>query len=180
MLLTHSGMKHLFYISSFLIGIFLFSCTKQDRENTVIDQEKRIDTYISSLTDVRVVRRDGSNRIVVKEGPSGADTLAAGDSVRFYYAGYVFSGGKGDLFVTNNAEVAQENNFVTDGAAEKKKVDKKDLIPGLYSGMIGAREGETCHIVFSAKYGFDNTVVYNIPKLTPLFFEIWIEEVIKN
>ena len=32
----------------------------------------------------------------------------------------------------------------------------------------------------SAKYGYDNDVVYNVPKMSPLIFEVWIEDVVKN
>jgi hypothetical protein len=28
--------------------------------------------------------------------------------------------------------------------------------------------------------GFGNTVVYNVPKLTPLIFEVWVEGIVKN
>ena len=164
-----------------MAGMLLLSCTKQDRENTVIDQEARIDSYISQLPDLmRVVRREGANRIVTEEGPAGADTLARGDSVLFHYAGYVFANGKGALFATSREEVAESYGFVTDGEPQKRKIDRDDLIPGLYNGLIGARKGEACQIVFSAKYGFGNTPVYKLPRLTPLLFEVWIEDVIKN
>ena len=51
-----------------------FSCTKEDRNNTIVNQEESIDRYISSLDGVRVVRNGGSNRIVHTEG-TGTDSL---------------------------------------------------------------------------------------------------------
>jgi FKBP-type peptidyl-prolyl cis-trans isomerase len=54
------------------------------------------------------------------------------------------------------------------------------LQSGLANGLAGVKAGEKCDIVFSAKYGFGNTVVYNVPKLTPLIFEVWVEGIVKN
>ena len=54
------------------------------------------------------------------------------------------------------------------------------MISGLNTGLEGVLQGEKCDIMFSAKYGYNNDVVYNVPKLSPLFFEIWIERIIKN
>ena len=54
------------------------------------------------------------------------------------------------------------------------------MVSGLVNGLVGAKKGEKCDIVFSAKYGFNNTVVYNVPKLSPLIFEVWIEDIVKN
>ena len=161
------------------ILFFLSACTKEDRNNTIVNQEERIDRYITSLGDIKVVRNGGSNRIVYTEG-HGADSLAIGDSVSFYYAGYVFSNGKGALFATNNPQIAQEKNFPLSGEIENRILSEGNMISGLANGLAGAKEGEKCDIVFSAEYGFGNTVVYNVPKLTPLIFEVWVEGIVKN
>ena len=167
----------------FILGIFaalaVLSCTKEDRENTIISQEESIDKYISSLQNVRIARNGGSNRIVYTEGTS-EEVLAAGDSIKFYYAGYIFTGNKGSLFATNNPEVAEAAGFPVQGGIFKCILDNSSLIPGLAQGLEGARAGERCDIVFSAKYGFNNTVVYNVPKLSPLIFEVWVEDIVKN
>lgn len=171
------GMKKYILIVALICG--LFSCTKQDRENTIIDQEESIDKYLVSLgADAQIVRNEISSRIIIKKG--SGEGIVPGDSVYFYYAGYIFSNGKGELFATNNREVAKEAHFVTDGVVVGKVVGSGDLLSGLSSGLVGAMPGETCNIVFSAKYGFNNTVVYNVPKLSPLFFEVWVEHVVKN
>ena len=117
--------------------------------------------------------------MVYTEG-NGRDTLALGDSVRFFYAGYVFSNGKGTLFATNDTIVANKNDFNLDGGVEGKILSSKDMLAGLANGLVGARAGEKCDVVFSAKYGYDNDVVYNVPKMSPLIFEVWIEDVVKN
>ncbi len=170
-------MKNLILIFSFFC---ICACTKQDRENTIIDQEKNIDAYITGLgEDAKVIRNGGSNRIIVKEGEG--DGIVRGDSVIFYFAAYIFSNsGKGELFATNNKDVAKENNFNTDGVQQRKILGEKSLLAGLNNGLEGVKKGEVCNILFSAKYGYGNTVVYNVPKLSPLFFEIWIESVVKN
>ncbi|MEF9931351.1 MAG: FKBP-type peptidyl-prolyl cis-trans isomerase [Bacteroidales bacterium] len=169
--------KYIFLI--LLFGCYLSSCTKQDRDNTIIDQEESIDNYISSLgANAKVIRNGNVSRVIVKEG--SGEEIVAGDSVIFYYAAYIFSSGKGELFATNNIEVAKASEFKTDGKLERRVVGSKDMLVGLSSGLVGAKRGETCNIVFSAKYGYNNTVVYNVPKLSPLFFEVWIESIIKN
>ena len=157
----------------------LFSCTKEDRKNQLVQQEEAIDRYISSLKNVRIARNGGSNRVVFTEG-YGADSLALGDSVKFYYAGYIFSSGKGKLFATNDTTVALKNSFELSGGIESRVLSSSDLVIGLANGLVGAREGEKCEVVFSAKYGFENDIVYNVPKMSPLIFEVWVEGIVKN
>lgn len=157
----------------------LFSCTKEDRKNQLVQQEEAIDRYISSLKNVRIARNGGSNRVVFTEG-YGADSLALGDSVKFYYAGYIFSSGKGKLFATNDTTVALKNSFELSGGIERRVLSSSDLVIGLANGLVGAREGEKCEVVFSAKYGFENDIVYNVPKMSPLIFEVWVEGIVKN
>jgi FKBP-type peptidyl-prolyl cis-trans isomerase len=157
---------------------FLLSCTKQDRENTIINQEAAIDSYISTLEPVEVVRNNGSNRVVVSAGKEGTE-VAQGDSLYIRYAGYIFSRGKGSLFATNDRDVAQVNSFPLQHSPYKMKLGDTGMINGLLHGLEGVKEGEHCYIIFSAKYGFNNQVVYNIPKLSPLFFEVWVDKVIR-
>ena len=106
--------------------------------------------------------------------------MEIGDSVKFYYAGYVFSNGKGSLFATNDTLVAKNNGFELSGGIEEKVLSSRDMVRGLANGLVGAKAGEKCEVVFSAKYGYDNDVVYNVPKMSPLIFEIWVEGIVKN
>ena len=170
-------MKNILYIVCSLL--LLFSCAKEDRKNLLVNQEAAIDRYISSLEDVRIARNGGSNRIILEEG-RGADSLALGDSVKFYYAGYVFSNGKGPLFATNDTTVALSKGFELSGGIEKKLLSQKEMVRGLALGLVGAKVGEKCEVVFSAKYGYDNDMVYNVPKMSPLIFEIWVDGIVKN
>jgi FKBP-type peptidyl-prolyl cis-trans isomerase len=157
----------------------MLSCTKEDRKLALVTQEENIDKYINNLRGVRIARNGGSNRLVFTEG-RGTDSLALGDSVKFYYAGYVFSNGKGPLFATNDTLVAKNNGFELSGGIEEKVLSSKDMVRGLANGLVGAKAGEKCEVVFSAKYGYDNDVVYNVPKMSPLIFEIWVEGIVKN
>lgn len=170
-------MKRILYIMC--LCVVLFSCTKEDRNLKLVTQEENIDKYITSLRGVRIARNGGSNRLVYTEG-KGRDSLALGDSVKFYYAGYLFSNGKGALFATNDTLTAEKNNFELSGGVEAKVLSSKDMLDGLANGLVGAKAGEKCDIVFSAKYGYDNDIVYNVPKMSPLIFEVWVEGIVKN
>ena len=170
-------MKRIIYI---LCCVLLFaSCAKEDRNLMLVNQEESIDKYISSLKNVRVARNGGSNRVVVTEG-KGTDSLQTGYVVNFYYAGYTFYNGKGALFVTNNPEVAQAQNFPLSGGVESAVLGSGSLVSGLDKGLEGAKAGEMCQIVFSAKYGYGNEAVYNVPKMSPLIFDVWVESISKN
>ncbi len=170
-------MKRIIYI---LCCVLLFvSCVKEDRNLMLVNQEESIDRYISSLKDVRVTRNGGSNRVVFTEG-KGTDSLQVGDKVNFYYAGYIFYNGKGSLFVTNNPDVAKKQNFPLNGDMESAVLGSGTLISGLERGLAGAKAGEICQIVFSAKYGYGNQPVYNVPKMSPLIFDVWVESISKN
>ncbi len=166
-------------ITSLLLAIALISCTKQDRENTIINQEASIDKYISSLQNVTVVRNGGSNRVIIEQGNEGSEA-ALGDSILIRYAGYIFStSGKGKLFATNDSTTAAKNDFPQQISPFGLQLGETDLVKGLTLGLEGVKEGEYCYIIFSSKYGFYNTVVDNIPKLSPLFYEVWVDKVIK-
>ena len=137
-----------------ILGIFaalaVLSCTKEDRENTIISQEESIDKYISSLNNVRIARNGGSNRIVYTEGTS-EEELAIGDSIKFYYAGYIFNDNKGALFATNNPDIAQTAGFPVQGEIRKCILSNSNMVQGLAQGLVGAKAGERCDVVFSAK-----------------------------
>ncbi len=171
--------RHYFAASLLILLFFLSSCIKQERKNQIIDQQKSIDTYLSKLTDKTIVTNNGSSRVVIEAGNENK-LIAEGDSVYYYFAAYVFNGGKGELFASNKASIVKEANFPPDTLVKASLLNSTDFIKGLRLGLVGAAEGETCNIVFTSELGYYTQTVYNIPKLSPLFFEIWIEKVIKN
>lgn len=179
----------LFRYLPLLVVALLASCSKQELETKYATQEEQIERFVTSQqTRFRVVRNQGSSRIVMNEGLDQnrellRDSLQYNDSVRFYYAGYIFSNGPGTLFATNHEQTAAAKNFkVTDPNfdIEAWLYQRDQWIPGFERGMYGVRTGEHGYIVFSAKYGFGNESLYSIPKLSALIFEYWIEDVKKN
>lgn len=163
------------------------SCVKEQLETTYNKQEEQIDKYIEKNMIVkndaggsdtlRVVRNDGSNRLVLKEGTGEA--LEADGYVSFYYAGYTFSGSvsSANMFVTNKYNIAKAAGW--QGEEEEYTLYEisfkdSDLIPGLKNGLEGVRAGEECEILFSAKYGFGNKTLGAIPAKTALLYKIWV------
>ena len=73
-----------------LPALLLFSCN-DEKELTIADQEAAIDSYISqNFQDYPVIRRNGSNRIKLDTTAiTLEDSLEFGDSLHFYYAGYI-------------------------------------------------------------------------------------------
>ena len=174
--------RYLKYLAVLILAVTSYSCVKQDREKLLADQEASIDKYIQSMSDYRVERLNGSNRIVMVEGTQ--DTVAAvGDSVYFIYAGYIFNNRKGEMFTTNSKEIAQKNNFVvadtTDSICGKTAGDPS-LIPGLANGLVGVGIREECQIVFSAKEGYYDNPIYNVPEMSALLFEVWVVDIVKK
>lgn len=160
------------------------SCN-EERELTIADQEAAIDAYITqNYSEYPVVRRNGSNRIDLDTAAVEAiDTLVFGDTLHFYYAGYVFTSAPSALFATNSESVAEANSFTVtdpDFSVEEVVFTEDCLVNGLVNGLYGVREGGHYIILFSAKYGFYNSYVYNIPKMSALIYEIWVERVIKK
>ena len=174
-------MNRFLHISIVVIfGIAAVSCSKQDRENTIISQENSIDRYISSLGGVQVVRNNGANRVIISSDNSAA-IAERGDSLYIRFAGYIFSNGRGPMFITNDTSAVGNKDFVE--IVQKPygiRLGSTPLVKGLDRGLEGVTQGEHCYIIFSAKYGFNNTEVYVIPKLSPLFYEIWVDKIAKN
>lgn len=173
------------YLTILAAAVLISSCSKEDKENTVADQEASIDSYITqNFQDYRVFRRNGSNRIVIDSTVLALpDSLEYGDSLHFYYAGYIFTTSPSQLFCTNSEYVAQESGYTVtdpDYSIRKTLFTSDCMVSGLVNGLYGVREGEHCVLIFSAKYGFYDDYVYNIPKLSALAYEIWVERVIKN
>ena len=180
----------------FLVLILSFSgisCIKEKLEVTYNNQEDRIDQYISNnmyvkrtedgvaITDtLRVVHRNGSNRLVTQEGTG--EELQENGTIAFYYAGYIFSGSKSysNLFATNHEETANSARWdLTDANYQLYQINLQDteLLNGLRNGLIGVRSGEHCQILFSGKYGFGKKEFGIIPANSALLFEIWVESI---
>lgn len=163
----------------------LISCANEDKKLTIADQEAAIDSYITqNYANNTVVRRNGSNRVILDSTSVNIpDSLMYGDSLYFYYAGYIFTNSPSKLFSTNNYDVAEESGFVIsnrDYSVRKILYNKGCMVNGLENGMYGVKDGGHYLILFSAQYGFYDSYVYNIPKLSALAYEIWVDRVIKK
>ncbi len=170
----------LFAAALSLLALFaLISCDKEDRENIYSSQDEEVEQYAKRMEErYRTLFNNGAYRIVEKEG-SGAP-LAKGDSLYFYYSAYTFSSGAGSIYATNIKEVAERYSLYTDGKPIRIEYGKEQLLSGLQSGLEGVTKGENCIIVFSSRYGHGNQSVFNLPKLTSLYFEIKVDNIIKN
>lgn len=181
-------MKNKFTMALMLaVAMMAASCVKTQLETTYNKQEDQIDQYINKNMIVkndkggsdtlRVVRNEGTNRLVKKEGTG--EELAADGYVSFYYAGYTFSGSvsSANMFATNKFDIAQAANWQgeeSDYTLYEISFKDSDLIPGLKKGLEGVRAGEECEILFSAKYGFGNKTLGAIPAKTALLYKIWV------
>ncbi len=165
-----------------LVCLCVFSCTKEDRKFLVVQQESAIDSYIKTLTNSEVVYCNGVVRAVLDRGTT-KDTAAVGDSVYFYYAGYIFSNGKGQLFHTNSDSVAQANNWPMEAQGATLRtasLGSGELLKGLDYGMEGMGLNEHSYIIFNADYGYGNQRVGQVPALSALLFEVWLKQIRKN
>lgn len=168
-----------------VVLISLSSCAKEDRKLMIIKQEEEIDRYVQSLTCDTVLYRNGVVRAVFEQGkPSFAgDTVAKGDTLFFYYAGHIFSRGKGTLFHTNSDSVAAAHNRVLpeDQACVRSGViGSGRFLKGLEFGFPGMVPGEHSYLIFNSDLGFGNTSAGQIPAMSPLLFEVWVVKVVKN
>ncbi|HIZ85745.1 MAG TPA: hypothetical protein IAC04_04570 [Candidatus Coprenecus stercoravium] len=172
-------------IATAAVAAFL-SCTNQDKQLTIADQEAAIDNYVAqNFAENPVSYHNGSVRVTIIDSSFIAppDSLVYGDTLSFFYAGYVFTNGPSDLFSTNNKAVAAQNNFSltdSDSTAKELVFTKDCMVPGLVNGLYGVKERGHYIILFSAEHGFYDRYVYNIPKLSALAFEVWIEAVRKK
>ena len=160
------------------------SCMKEQLEVEYTRQEEQIDRYIKSLLDkdptFSVTHNKGSNRVTLLEGSGKEIGPKSKASIR--YAAYIFTGSisPGNLIATNDAKLAEEAGWnLTDFNSELSKIDlsDKNLIPGLAKGLIGAKEGEECQIIFSGKYGFGNKHNNIIDKNQALLYHILVVSV---
>lgn len=162
------------------------SCTGQSLQQIYDAQEKKIDSFVSAQTakeDLRVEYNGGSVRVVLKEGTED-QTLSAGGTVSFYYAGYVLSGtnvSNSSLFETNSKDIADKAGWkLTDESVFSivtTALDSGDLLKGLQNGLLGVKPGEECYILFSGKYGYGKKPAGTIPAKSALVYHIWVESI---
>lgn len=182
--------KKILILAAALACMITASCVKEQLEVTYNKQEDQIDSYITKNMAVsngeggtdtlRVVRNEGSNRLVKVEGTG--EELQADGHVGFYYAGYIFNGSfsASNMFVTNHQATAEQAGWdLTDPdyALMEINITESELLDGVRNGLMGVRAGEECEILFSGKYGFGNTTFGMIPAKSALLYKIWVVSV---
>lgn len=166
-------------------------CTSQSLETTYASLEDAIDRYIttnfSDSSAYTVHRYSGSNRITVLLADSlgfvmPEDTLMAGGTVTFDYALYLFD----SSFPPRNMIAATTEELATQGGVwgdesvfvpATVNLSDKQLLEGLRKGLMGVYAGEECYILFSPKYGFGNTEINAIPKMSSLIYHVWVLDI---
>lgn len=184
--------SHIITIIAF--ALLLMSCSKQDIELIYINQETAIDKFIEQkYKDSTVVTKGGARRIIMNKGfvldtygnaTYPKDSLEYGDNIKLFYAAYIFgNSGPTTIVATNVKEIAEKSGLeLTEPDFEMLDITygEESFVEGLNSGIYGVRENEYSHIIFSSKYGFKNEFVAHIPKLSSLFYEVWIMNVNKK
>ena len=182
--------KRIIIFTAVLACMAATSCIKEQLEVSYNRQEDQIESYIEknqtvkdsegTTVNLRVVRNEGSNRLVKVEGTG--EELRADGHVGFYYAGYTFNGSvsASNMFVTNHqvtAEQAGWNLTDPDYSLMEINITDSELIEGLRNGLMGVKAGEECEILFSGKYGFGNKTFGMIPAKSALLYKIWVVSV---
>jgi len=173
----------IFFAILFIAGFAVSSCASEDEQTTLTAEIKAIDSYVKTFVDAgnNVTINGGSSRIVKKEG--SGDVVEKGDSVYFNYAGYIFSSGLGTIFDTNIDSLSSVLGIdVYNRGFDSGNIvaGKGELVKGLDLGIIGAKKGEYSYIVFPSDLGYGNSANGVIPKMSPLIYEIWILDIVKN
>ena len=178
-------------LAALLAAGLVLGCNKQSVQLTYDKQEANIASFIEaqtrSDTTATVVYKDGTVRLTVHDtlGRQGlrADSLAAGGTVSFYYAGYVLTKttvDRSNLFATNHKNTADAAGWkLSDTTAFRIETLTLDdsLLPGLYKGLEGVRNQDECYILFSGKYGYGDHVQGTIPAKSALVYHVWVSSI---
>ena len=183
-------MKGMFKASAaVLAAVFIAiapSCSKEEYKNTIAQQETNIESYVNSMLSkdesYYLVMNRGVDRLVLTEGEG--DSLSAGGTVSFYYAGYVMKSSSisdNDMFVTNRKALAESMSWELSDSTGfdilTLKLDEAGLVDGLRYGLEGVKGGQECYILFSGKYGFGKRPLGTIPANASLAYHIWVESI---
>ena len=178
-------------LSALLAMGLVFGCSKQSLQNTYDKQETNISAFVEAQqkadTNATVTYKNGTVRLTLHDtlGREGlrADSLVAGGTVSFYYAGYVLKGSslsKDQMFATNHKKTADAAGWkVSDTTAFRIETIPLDdsLLPGLYNGLEGVRNQDECFILFTGKYGYGSHVQGTIPARSALVYHIWVNSI---
>ena len=174
-------------LSVLALGI-LAACTKQSVQNIYDKQETTISNFVAAQLkadpEATVTYNSGTVRITLHDtmykDVENADSLRAGGTVSFYYAGYVLSGttlNSSNMFATNRKESAETAGWSLSDESQfhiETVSLNDDLIEGLKKGLEGVQNQDECIILFSGKYGFGAKKKGTIPARSALAYHVWV------
>ena len=174
-----------------ILAGLLPACNKESVQTAYDKQETNIAKFVEAQlkadTTATVTYKDGTVRVVLhdtlqREGLL-ADTLHAGGTVSFYYAGYTLTGGSvssSNLFATNHKKTADAAGWrLSDTTAFNIQTLTLDdhLLEGLQRGLEGVRNQDECYILFSGKYAYGTRIQGTIPARSALVYHIWVNSI---
>ena len=177
--------------SALLVAALVPACNKEAVQLAYDKQEANIASFVEAQlkadNTATVTYKDGAVRIVLhdtlrREGLL-ADTLRAGGTVSFYYAGYTLpsaSVSASNLFATNHKQTADAAGWrLSDTTAFKIQTLTLDdsLLDGLQRGLEGVRNQDECYILFSGKYAYGSRIQGTIPARSALVYHIWVNSI---
>ena len=165
------------------LAALALSCSKSEIQNAYSQQDKDIESIVSSLapegSEATVDYLDGAVRVTVKHGEG--DALGKSGTVSFFYAGHRITGTSlnvENLFATNNRELAETYAWTVADTTVFKEVtvdlSKESLVKGLKKGIVGVKSGDECYILFNGKLGFGNHTTGKVPANSGLAYHLWI------
>lgn len=169
-----------------IVALSILSCTKESIKDEWARQETNIEKFIEAQKKanpgIYVAANNGSERVVAVKGQG--DSLKAGGTVSFYYAGYIFNSpsiSTSNLFATNKEDIAKSAGWELSEKDALKietiNLNETALVEGLKNGLCGVKGGEECIILFSGKYGFGTDNLGTIPANSALAYHIWVESI---
>ena len=178
------------FLSILSLSLYI-CCTKEDEKNQIAQQEKNIDSFIiRDTSDALRINKDTIISISYKRecsrivwNPGIGDSISVGDTVVFAYIARLFSSGKGAIFATNLPQLVDAGAWpvsIYPNDYGRNAVGTGYYLPGLDAGLIGMHSGEYAYIMFTSRYGYGNKELSVIPKMSPLMFEVEIEQIVKK
>ena len=171
------------------ISVLAMSCAKDKEAENITKQEEIIEAYWAKLEidNINVFEKDTDEdifRVVLQKGDE-TQSIAAGDSIHFFYTGAIFTDKGLELsrvFDTNEASVAKELKLSTEQELKIREdvAGMGRFVSGLEKGILRMHKGEEAHIIFTSKFGYGDKAMSTIPKYSPIIFKVKIVEVIKK
>lgn len=182
-------MRKILLISALILS--LAACTKQMRQTTYDKQTGYIESFVRSQMEkdpaATLVRNGGAYRLTLHDTLDPTrDSLAWGQRVSLYYGCFTLSSPSltaSNLVATNLSNLAEQAHWTLSDPS-RFKLDTltldKSLVRGLADGLAGVQPGDEGYILFTGKYGYENTERGTIPALSALAYYILIEEILPN